>query len=171
MQKAMCGVCCSSLHSPRSDSLAWILERFCSCVFFIAWGDCDLRVHLFIQNIVYIFFTPNIRSLLEMAEVLGIVASVAALIQLAKYGEKFAKVLIRYSKQSSSPGKEVERCAFQAQDFSDCIDMTQFALERHFDKYTESSLLQYLLSQGILQGILNRSKLIKWQLEMATKNI
>lgn len=106
-----------------------------------------------------------------MAEILGIVASVAALIQLANYSEKFAKALLKFSRQNSSLRKEVDRCVFRAQDFSYCIDLTQFALERHFRKYTESSLLRYLLSQGILQGILNRSRLIRWRLEKAIKRV
>ncbi|KAI3548317.1 hypothetical protein CSPX01_03113 [Colletotrichum filicis] len=103
-----------------------------------------------------------------MAEILGIVASVAALIQLAHYGEKFAKALFNFSKQNSSPRKEVDRCASQAQDFSDCINMTHFTLERHFANYTKSPLLQYLSFQGILDRILNRSELIEWRLDKAT---
>ncbi|KAK1495034.1 hypothetical protein CABS01_11262 [Colletotrichum abscissum] len=103
-----------------------------------------------------------------MAEILGIVANVAALIQLAHYGEKFAKALLNFSKQNSSPRKEVDRCASQAQDFSDCINMTHFTLERHFANFTKSPLLQYLSSQGILDRILNRSKSIEWQLDKAT---
>ncbi|KXH60233.1 hypothetical protein CSAL01_11687 [Colletotrichum salicis] len=49
--------------------------------------------------------------------------------------------------------------------------MTHFALERHFDKYTKSPVLQHIQSQGILHRLLNRSELIEWRLEKATKQV
>ncbi|KAK1458651.1 hypothetical protein CCUS01_09128 [Colletotrichum cuscutae] len=137
-------------------------------LFLHVWGDFELRGHKFNQHSAYIFSALEICNSTEMAEILGIVASVAALIQLAHYGEKFAKALLNFSKQNSSPRKEVDRCASQAQDFSDCINMTHFTLERHFANFTKSPLLQYLSSQGILDRILNRSELIEWRLDKAT---
>ncbi|KAK1676134.1 hypothetical protein BDP55DRAFT_661856 [Colletotrichum godetiae] len=118
-----------------------------------------------------ILSSTTFNSFFDMAEVLGIVASVSALIQLVEYGKKFAKALYLFSEQSGSQRKEVQRYAFQAQDFSDCINITQFALEQHFDKYTESPVLRHILSQGILRRLLNWSELIEWRLRKATKHV
>ncbi|KXH39078.1 hypothetical protein CNYM01_08895 [Colletotrichum nymphaeae SA-01] len=49
--------------------------------------------------------------------------------------------------------------------------MTQFSLEGHFRKYTESPLLQYIVSKGILHGILDRSELMELRFEKATKRV
>ncbi|KAK1623796.1 hypothetical protein BDP81DRAFT_399142 [Colletotrichum phormii] len=106
-----------------------------------------------------------------MAEVLGLVSSFAAIIQLVQYGEKFAKALYQYSEQQGYRTDEIERYAIQAITFSDVVRTAHFSLNQHCKKYPKSPVLDFIATQGALDNIAFQSESVELRLRKATSQV
>ncbi|OHE98386.1 hypothetical protein CORC01_06382 [Colletotrichum orchidophilum] len=106
-----------------------------------------------------------------MAEVLGFVASFAALIQLVQYGAKFAEALYQFSEQSGSPTEEIERFALQASTFSFVISTAHCSLDQHCKNYPDSPVLRFISTNGVLYSISYQSDSIKSRLRKAIRRV
>lgn len=88
-----------------------------------------------------------------MAEILALVASFAALLQLASYARKFARALHGVSRGAGSAMEEIESFANQARNFSVTIGLAQVSLSDHCRKYKDSRVLAYISSNELLENI------------------
>ncbi|KAK1516623.1 hypothetical protein CPAR01_16239 [Colletotrichum paranaense] len=106
-----------------------------------------------------------------MAEVLGLVSSFAAIIQLVQYGEKFAKALYQYSEQRGYRAEKIEHYANDVVTFSDVVRTAHFSLSQHCKKYPGSPVLDFIATQGVLNNIAFQSGSVEQRLKKATSQI
>ncbi|EXF86001.1 hypothetical protein CFIO01_05936 [Colletotrichum fioriniae PJ7] len=106
-----------------------------------------------------------------MTEVLGLVSSFAAIIQLVQYGEKFAKALYQYSEQRGYRAEKIEHYANDVVTFSDVVRTAHFSLTQHCKKYPESPVLDFIATQGVLNNIASQSGSVEQRLKIAASQI
>ncbi|KAH7128045.1 hypothetical protein B0J13DRAFT_143248 [Dactylonectria estremocensis] len=92
-----------------------------------------------------------------MAETVALVASFAALVQIAGYANKFATVLYDVSQGAGSAMEQIENFAIQARTFSDTVDLAQTSLKRHRREFKESPVLEYISRHRVLENIVSKS--------------
>ncbi|KAI5457857.1 hypothetical protein BGZ63DRAFT_457214 [Mariannaea sp. PMI_226] len=88
-----------------------------------------------------------------MAEIVGLVASCTALLQLVKYASKFAHALSDAAHDAGSATQDMANFSDQVFTFSHAIDLTCIALRRHYMKYKESHLLAFLTSHQVMDDL------------------
>lgn len=106
-----------------------------------------------------------------MAEILALPASIAAVMQLADYGWRFAKVLHQFARNTHMAIEELNHFAIQVQSFSDSVGAAQASLHRHFTKYADSPFMAYLLRNRVLENISQDSDFIRRCLRDAKKDV
>ncbi|EFQ32862.1 uncharacterized protein GLRG_08006 [Colletotrichum graminicola M1.001] len=88
-----------------------------------------------------------------MAEVIGIVASAAALIQLVCYGKKSARALYQFSHRAGISKPDVERCANHLRTFSLAVSLAVETLDEYGANTSTSSVFDFIASKQVLRAI------------------
>ncbi|KAM5346092.1 hypothetical protein ACJ41O_009097 [Fusarium nematophilum] len=92
-----------------------------------------------------------------MAEALGIVASLAARIQLAQHAGKFGAALYRFSKNAGTVMEEIQNFANSAGSFSQLVFTSEVSLRKHCREHSSSDVLAYIARYGVLDGVAQQS--------------
>ncbi|KAF6824073.1 hypothetical protein CPLU01_11069 [Colletotrichum plurivorum] len=101
----------------------------------------------------------------NMAEVLGVIA---AMIQLAQFGDKFAKELRRFSHFSSSRAQQVKQHAAQARNFSTSISTARLSLLQHSERHPKSPVIRYISSRQVCSGLDENAEFVRDRIYEAT---
>ncbi|KAK1987774.1 hypothetical protein LZ30DRAFT_684400 [Colletotrichum cereale] len=104
-----------------------------------------------------------------MAEVIGIVASAAALIQLVRYGKKSAHALYGFSRRAGISKIDVERCANHVRTFSLTVGLAHEALEEYGTDPSASPVFEFISSRKVLSAISIDSESLVSRLTLAVK--
>ncbi|WQF76679.1 hypothetical protein CDEST_01693 [Colletotrichum destructivum] len=104
-----------------------------------------------------------------MAEAIGIVASVAALVQLVRYGKKSADALYQFSRQGGVSQVDVDRCANQILSFSLIVGSAHRSLNRHREDCTGSDVLDFISAHRVFEAITIDAKSVRRRLKLAAR--
>lgn len=104
-----------------------------------------------------------------MAEIVGIVASAAALVQLVRYGKKSAHALYQFSRHAGVSQDDIERCADQIRSFSLTVGCAHESLDQHLEDCTGSAVLDFISGHGVLDAISVDADSVSMRLELAAK--
>ncbi|OBR14630.1 hypothetical protein CH63R_03356 [Colletotrichum higginsianum IMI 349063] len=104
-----------------------------------------------------------------MAEIVGIVASAAALVQLVRYGKKSAHALYQFSHHAGVSQIDVERCANQIQSFSLIVGSARQSLDQHREDCTGSAVLDFISAHRVFDAITIDAKSVKIRLKLAAR--
>ena len=88
-----------------------------------------------------------------MAEFLAVTGGLAAVIQLATSGRRFAKILYRFAVDAGAAAAEVERFANQVRTFSDTVEVAEQTLSRYCRDNPASPLVVFMDRRKVLANI------------------
>ena len=106
-----------------------------------------------------------------MAEALGIVASLAALIQLAGYAREFGSALYRFSKDAGMAMWEIQNFANNARAFSHMVLAADVSLRKFCREHSNSAVLAYIARHRILDVIAEQSNVVRIDLMNAMERL
>ncbi|KAL0932333.1 uncharacterized protein CTRU02_213286 [Colletotrichum truncatum] len=106
-----------------------------------------------------------------MAEIVGIVASLAAIIQLIEYGEKLSRQLYKFSDFIKFKAEEVEECAARTQLFSDTVNLARSTLDKYCEENKKSAVIEYISSSHILPSLNKTCASVTRRLYRATRQV
>ncbi|KAK1563997.1 uncharacterized protein LY79DRAFT_573830 [Colletotrichum navitas] len=104
-----------------------------------------------------------------MAEVIGILASAAALIQLVSYGKKSARALHRFSHRAGFSKPDVERCANHLRTFSLAVSLAVETLDEYDADTNTSPVFDFMKSEQVIRVISIDSDSLGMRLNLVVK--
>ena len=99
-----------------------------------------------------------------MAEVVGLVASITAIVGIAGAATKLSKTLYGVARDAGSAREDIETWAFAFASFSSVIQTAHMSLNDHFKNRTQSSVIRYIKEQHVLEVLMKHSERIKVQI-------
>lgn len=106
-----------------------------------------------------------------MAELLALPASIAAIVQLAEYGFRFARTLHSFASHAGSASEEIELFEIQVRSSSQVIGLARASLHQHCSKHPDSSVLTYISAHNVIDDLAKESKLVEKRLRNARHQV
>ena len=100
-----------------------------------------------------------------MAEVVGLVASITAIVGIAGAAAKLSKTLYGVAKDAGSAQDDIETWAIKFASFSSVIQTAHFSLDLHFKTRAQSRACEFIKENHVIEDIVNHSKHIKVQVD------
>ena len=106
-----------------------------------------------------------------MADPFTVVGSLAAVIQLARHGVKFARSLKDFADTMGSATKEIDEFSCQVREFAQTIKMAKVTLSRHCSRNRKSPVIRDIRNKGILTGLENLSIFVQDRVKRAKDRV
>jgi hypothetical protein len=96
-----------------------------------------------------------------MAELLGLLGSIATIVQIAGAAIKLSNSLYQTAQEVGSAKDDIQAFAMDIEAFSSVILLAHQSIRGHCQKEHGSSVLQYIEDNGVLGQLVNQSKRVK----------
>ena len=99
-----------------------------------------------------------------MAEVLGLVASITAIVGIAGAATKLSKTLYGVARDAGSARDDIETWACTFASFSSVVQTAYMSLRDHLEARAQSLVINYIKENHVLELVMKHAKCIKRQI-------